>query len=138
MDLKALETLIDSAFEDRDNIGFDTHGEIRDGVNAALALLDNGQARVAEPTGNHQWQVNQWLKKAVLLSFRLNDVQIMDGDVIRRIGECGGFHSPARRQARCHLIAILDCLHEQAPILRGQSRRTTQSHRLAARYQRRA
>ena len=66
MEHKALQTLIDAAFDDRDNIGFDTQGEIRDGVNAALAMLDNGEARVAEPTGNHQWQVNQWLKKAVL------------------------------------------------------------------------
>ena len=48
-------------------------------MNKALAMLDAGEARVAEPTGNHQWQVNQWLKKAVLLSFRLNDMQIMDG-----------------------------------------------------------
>ncbi len=79
MDMKALETLIDAAFDDRDSIGLDTQGEIRDGVNAALEMLDNGSARVAEPTGNHQWQVNQWLKKAVLLSFRLNDMQIMDG-----------------------------------------------------------
>ena len=79
MTTQALETLINAAFDDRDAIGFDTHGEIRDGVNAALAMLDDGSARVAEPTGNHQWQVNQWLKKAVLLSFRLNDMQVMEG-----------------------------------------------------------
>ena len=79
MDVKALETLIDAAFEDRDSIGFDTQGEVRDGVNKALEMLDNGTARVAEPQGNHQWHVNQWLKKAVLLSFRLNDMQIMPG-----------------------------------------------------------
>ena len=52
---------------------------MRDGVNKALEMLDNGTARVAEPQGNHQWHVNQWLKKAVLLSFRLNDMQIMPG-----------------------------------------------------------
>lgn len=79
MDVKALETLIDAAFEDRDSIGFDTQGEVRDGVNKALEMLDNGTARVAQPQGNHQWHVNQWLKKAVLLSFRLNDMQIMPG-----------------------------------------------------------
>lgn len=79
MDVKALETLIDAAFEDRDSIGFDTQGDVRDGVNKALEMLDNGTARVAEPKGNHQWHVNQWLKKAVLLSFRLNDMQVMPG-----------------------------------------------------------
>ena len=42
-----------------------------------LEMLDSGQARVAEPVGNHQWKVNQWLKKAVLLSFRLNDMQVI-------------------------------------------------------------
>ena len=79
MDKKALETLIDKAFDDRDAINADTQGEVREAVNAALALMDSGQARVAEPLGNHQWQVNQWLKKAVLLSFRLNDMVVMDG-----------------------------------------------------------
>lgn len=79
MDVKALETLIDAAFEDRDSIGFDTQGDVRDGVNKALEMLDNGTARVAEPQGNHQWHVNEWLKKAVLLSFRLNDMQVMPG-----------------------------------------------------------
>jgi len=79
MEHKALQTLIDAAFDDRDNIGTDTQGDVRDGVTKALAMLDNGEARVAEPTGNHQWQVNQWLKKAVLLSFRLNDMKVMDG-----------------------------------------------------------
>ncbi|MBO9574250.1 MAG: 2,3,4,5-tetrahydropyridine-2,6-dicarboxylate N-succinyltransferase [Sphingobium sp.] len=63
---------IDAAWEDRLNIGLSTMGDVRSAVNKALALLDSGQARVAEPTGNG-WQVNQWLKKAVLLSFRLND-----------------------------------------------------------------
>ena len=79
MDVKALETLIDAAFDDRDSIGFETSGDVRDGVNKALEMLDNGTARVAEPQGNHQWHVNQWLKKAVLLSFRLNDMQVMPG-----------------------------------------------------------
>ena len=79
MDKKALETLIDKAFDDRDAINADTQGEVRDAVNAALAMMDAGEARVAEPLGNHQWQVNQWLKKAVLLSFRLNDMVVMDG-----------------------------------------------------------
>ena len=79
MDTKALASLIDQAFDDRDNINAGTQGDVRDAVNAALAMLDSGEARVAEPLGNHQWQVNQWLKKAVLLSFRLNDMVVMDG-----------------------------------------------------------
>ena len=79
MDKKALETLIDKAFDDRDTINAETQGEVREAVNAALAMMDAGEARVAQPLGNHQWQVNQWLKKAVLLSFRLNDMVVMDG-----------------------------------------------------------
>ena len=74
-----LEAVIDQAFENRDQVNAQTTGEIREAVTQALAMLDAGQARVAEPTGNHQWQVNQWLKKAVLLSFRLNDMVVMDG-----------------------------------------------------------
>jgi 2,3,4,5-tetrahydropyridine-2-carboxylate N-succinyltransferase len=67
---------IDAAWEDRANIGQSTMGDVRVAVNKALAMLDSGAARVAEPTGEGNmggWQVNQWLKKAVLLSFRLND-----------------------------------------------------------------
>ena len=74
-----LEAVINQAFENRDQVNAQTTGEIREAVTQALAMLDAGQARVAEPTGNHQWQVNQWLKKAVLLSFRLNDMVVMDG-----------------------------------------------------------
>lgn len=74
MDLAQLETEIDASWEDRDNINTQTSSVVRDAVTAALDLLDSGAARVAEPLGDHQWQVNQWLKKAVLLSFRLNDM----------------------------------------------------------------
>ena len=73
-----LERIIDVAFEDRANIGFSTSGEIREAVDAALDQLDRGELRVAEKTESG-WQVNQWLKKAVLLSFRLNDNQLMAG-----------------------------------------------------------
>ncbi len=73
-----LQTIIDAAWEDRANLGLDTKGEIRDAVESALAMLDAGTARVAEPTADG-WQVNQWLKKAVLLSFRLNDNVVIDG-----------------------------------------------------------
>jgi 2,3,4,5-tetrahydropyridine-2-carboxylate N-succinyltransferase len=73
-----LEALIDKAFDDRDNINTSTTGEVRDGVAAALDLLDSGKARVAERQGDG-WVVNQWLKKAVLLSFRLNDMAPIAG-----------------------------------------------------------
>lgn len=68
-----LATQIDSAWEDRANLGPATTGAVREAVAEALNLLDRGAARVAEPDGNGGWTVNQWLKKAVLLSFRLND-----------------------------------------------------------------
>jgi len=74
-----LQTTIDAAWEQRAEIGFDTKGEIRIAVDRALALLDAGSARVAEPDGNGGWRVNQWLKKAVLLSFRLNDMAEIAG-----------------------------------------------------------
>ena len=63
-----LEAVINKAFDEKDTVNAQTRGEIRDAVTESLACLDAGQARVAEPLGNHQWQVNQWLKKAVLLS----------------------------------------------------------------------
>ena len=78
-----LETLIDKAFEDRAKITPDTKGDVRDAVEKALDLLDHGKARVAEKlpgaTGPNSWKVNQWLKKAVLLSFRLNDNVLVEG-----------------------------------------------------------
>lgn len=73
-----LQRVIDDAFERRDTIGFDTKGEIRDAVETALDLLDRGEARVAEKLDG-QWTVHQWLKKAVLLSFRLNDMNVIPG-----------------------------------------------------------
>jgi len=78
-----LETLIDKAFEDRAKITPDTKGDVRDAVEKALDLLDHGKARVAEKlpgaTGPNSWKVNQWLKKAVLLSFRLSDNALVEG-----------------------------------------------------------
>lgn len=70
--------IIEQAFEQRDEIRTDTQGEVRQAVDAALKMLDSGEARVAEPTGDG-WQVNEWLKKAVLLSFRLNDMTAISG-----------------------------------------------------------
>ena len=74
----ALQTIIDNAWDKRESLGLTTHGEIRDAVDSALAMLDNGTGRVAEKKDG-QWVVNQWLKKAVLLSFRLNDNKLIEG-----------------------------------------------------------
>ena len=78
-----LQTQIEKAFEDRAKITPATRGHARDAVDEALDLLDRGKARVAEKlpgaTGPNSWKVNQWLKKAVLLSFRLNDNALIDG-----------------------------------------------------------
>jgi 2,3,4,5-tetrahydropyridine-2-carboxylate N-succinyltransferase len=68
----ALAQLIHAAFEARDGLSPSTQGEVRDAVEAAISLLDSGEARVAEKMPDGSWQVHQWLKKAVLLSFRLN------------------------------------------------------------------
>lgn len=73
-----LAATLDAAWENRAELGTSTKGEVRDAVNEALALLDSGKARVAEK-GADGWTVNQWLKKAVLLSFRLNDNAIIKG-----------------------------------------------------------
>jgi len=73
-----LATIIDAAWEARDGISSITQGEVRDAVQTALNGLDDGSYRVAEKLDN-EWVVNQWLKKAVLLSFRLNDNVVVDG-----------------------------------------------------------
>ncbi len=75
-----LEKIINAAWDDKDSISFETTGDIRDAVDRALGLLDAGTARVASKE-NGNWVVHQWLKKAVLLSFRLNDMVMMSGGV---------------------------------------------------------
>lgn len=77
--LSDMETAINTAWEVRATLSTETGGEVRDAVDGALALLDSGKARVAEPRDEGHWHVNQWLKKAVLLSFRLNDNQLIPG-----------------------------------------------------------
>ena len=73
--------MIEAAFDARDTISTETTGEVRDAVNEALAMLDAGTARVAQKGDDGEWVVNQWLKKAVLLSFRLNPNEIMTDGV---------------------------------------------------------
>jgi 2,3,4,5-tetrahydropyridine-2-carboxylate N-succinyltransferase len=72
-----LEAAVEAAWEERDSVT-PASGDVRETVEAALELLDSGKARVAEKTADGSWSVNQWLKKAVLLSFRLNDNQLVE------------------------------------------------------------
>jgi len=79
MPLTALESTINAAFDARDTVTAATQGEIRQAVEDALDLLDQGKVRVAQRDDSGAWTVNQWLKKAVLLSFRLNDMGVIAG-----------------------------------------------------------
>lgn len=79
MSMTDLAATIEAAFEARDKVNYETTGTVRDAVHEALALLDSGKARVAEKGADGEWVVNQWLKKAVLLSFRLNDMETIPG-----------------------------------------------------------
>ena len=74
----SIEAAVEAAWERRDELGPQSKGEARDAVEAALEALDRGEARVAEKRDG-KWRVNQWLKKAVLLSFRLNDMAPIAG-----------------------------------------------------------
>ncbi|WP_396267373.1 2,3,4,5-tetrahydropyridine-2,6-dicarboxylate N-succinyltransferase [Ideonella sp.] len=77
-----LQALIDTAWESRTTLNASTHGEVREAVNQVIADLNAGRLRVATREGVGQWTVHQWLKKAVLLSFRLNDNKVMrSGDL---------------------------------------------------------
>ena len=73
-----LEAAINAAWERRDSVT-PASADVREAVEEAIELLDSGQVRVAERESQGTWRVNQWLKKAVLLSFRLNDNAVMDG-----------------------------------------------------------
>ena len=74
--MKNVEQIIKNAFEDRENINKDTNGEIRQAVEYTLDQLDNGSIRVSQKIDG-EWIVNQWIKKAILLSFRLSDNEII-------------------------------------------------------------
>ena len=78
MELSTLQPRIEALWERRADLSPATTGEDRDAVEAALEALDSGKARVAEPDGQGGWRVNQWLKQAVLLSFRLEDSVVTD------------------------------------------------------------
>ena len=74
-----LETLINAAWEDRASLSPQTTGETREAIEAAIMALDSGELRVASKSGNGDWVVHQWLKKAVLLGFRIHPNQMMTG-----------------------------------------------------------
>ncbi|MFZ1989425.1 MAG: 2,3,4,5-tetrahydropyridine-2,6-dicarboxylate N-succinyltransferase [Alphaproteobacteria bacterium] len=75
---EGLRTVIEEAWEGRAGIGPTTQGRMREAVEAALEFLDRGELRIAEKVGG-AWKVNEWLKKAVLLSFRLKDMEMIAG-----------------------------------------------------------
>lgn len=75
----ALETAIEAAWEARDSISPASRGEARDAIEATLEALDKGALRVAERRADGAWHVNQWAKKAVLLGFRIKDMEVHDG-----------------------------------------------------------
>ncbi|MCA0921840.1 2,3,4,5-tetrahydropyridine-2,6-dicarboxylate N-succinyltransferase [Pseudooceanicola nanhaiensis] len=79
MDTKVLETAIEAAWDARDTITSATKGETREAIEDTLNALDSGQLRVAEKQADGNWKVNQWAKKAVLLGFRIKDMEQQDG-----------------------------------------------------------
>ena len=74
-----LESEIEAAWSVRDTISPSTTGKVREAINETLEALDTGKLRVAEKTKDNAWQVNQWAKKAVLLGFRIKDMEIHNG-----------------------------------------------------------
>lgn len=76
--MSELQGTVEQAWDERESVGPETKGEVRVAVDKALAMLDSGEARIAEKVGG-EWQVHQWLKKAVLLSFRLNPMELIAG-----------------------------------------------------------
>ena len=78
-DRSSLQDIIDQAWETRADLSPATKGEVRNAVETALGLLDSGQLRIADKISTGKWDVNQWLKKAVLLSFRLNANRAISG-----------------------------------------------------------
>ena len=79
MNIEKIKSVVDRVFDNNEDVNPNTSGEIRVSIETALDCLDKGELRVAEPLGNSKWQVNQWLKKAVLLSFKINDMDVISG-----------------------------------------------------------
>ncbi len=70
--MSKLQNIIEKAFENKENINYSTSGEVREAINETLSLLNDGKIRISEKIDNN-WQVNDWAKKAILLSFKIND-----------------------------------------------------------------
>lgn len=83
-EFQSISSIVNSAWEDLGSVTSQTQGAVREAVNEVLGLLDQGSIRVAQPNGNGAWIVNEWIKKAVLLSFRLNENFRFDG--VGRLG----------------------------------------------------
>ena len=79
MDIEKIKSIIDRVFDNNEDVNPSTSGEVRDSIETALDCLDKGELRVAEPLGSSNWRVNQWLKKAVLLSFKINNMDVISG-----------------------------------------------------------
>ena len=79
MELEKIKSIIERVFNNNEDINPNTKGDVKQAIDLALNYLDKGELRVADPIGNSQWKVNQWLKKAVLLSFKINDMDIISG-----------------------------------------------------------
>ena len=79
MELEKIKSIIERVFDNNEDINPNTTGDVKEAIDLALNYLDKGELRVADPIGNSQWKVNQWLKKAVLLSFKINDMDIISG-----------------------------------------------------------
>lgn len=84
------QKIIDNAWEDKSKISSKTTGEVRDAVTITLNQLDSGKLRVAEKSGD-EWKINEWVKKAILLSFRLNDMQLISGGPSSATEKCNWF-----------------------------------------------
>ncbi|MCB2081713.1 MAG: 2,3,4,5-tetrahydropyridine-2,6-dicarboxylate N-succinyltransferase, partial [Rickettsiales bacterium] len=87
--MEQLRDVIETAFEQRDTVNTNTKGDVRDAVNETLSLLDSGHLRVAEKVSGG-WIINEWAKKAILLSFRLNDMQLISHGPSRKGATEGG------------------------------------------------
>jgi 2,3,4,5-tetrahydropyridine-2-carboxylate N-succinyltransferase len=84
------QKIIEDAWENRNKISTNTMGEVRDSVFVTLNNLDAGKLRVAEKS-HDEWKVNEWVKKAILLSFKLNDMQLISGGPSTRDESCGWY-----------------------------------------------
>lgn len=98
-----LQAVINKAWDERDHLSYETKGEVRDAVEETLNALDNGKLRVAEPTANG-WQVNEWAKKAVLLSFRLNDMKVLAGGWDKVPSKFDGWDEAKYREAGFRVV----------------------------------